>query len=254
MKGKVFSFISEAQHRQQPLFFLLIDPDKTDVHRLSAFVSVADAQGVDGFLVGDSLSLHTEFESTVRIIKSSTEKPVIVFPGGIHQITGEADALLFLSIISGRNPEHLIGQHVIAAPLTRRLGLESLSTAYMLIDSGAVTGTEFMSYSKPIPRHKPEIAVAHGMAAEILGFKLLYLEAGSGGQQTVPDTMISALRKAVELPIIVGGGIRSPEEARRKVLAGASIIVVGNHFEAEEARTDIALFAEAIHDASARQV
>ena len=248
MNGKIYTIITDAYRSGRALFFLLIDPDKTDTLLLPEYIRYADSHGVDGFLVGDSLSLYTEFESTVRDVKTSTAKPVILFPGGIHQITSEADAILFLSIISGRNPEHLIGQHVLAAPLVRRLGLEALSTAYMLIDSGAMTGAEFMSYSKPIPRHKLEIAVAHAMAAEILGFKLIYLEAGSGARRTVPNEMISSVRKTVDVPIIVGGGLHTPEEAREKVIAGASIVVIGNHFETEGNRFEIIRFAEAIHD------
>jgi len=169
-------------------------------------------------------------------------------------VNGEADAILFLSVLSGRNPEQLIGQHVIAAPMVRRLGLEAIPTAYLLVESGGTTGTEFMTYSKPLPRYKPEIAVAHAMAAELLGFGLLYLEAGSGALQSVPDELVRAVSQAVDIPVIVGGGLRTREDARGKILAGAAGVVIGNHFERQNNLEAIGLFAECIHAPLASQV
>jgi putative glycerol-1-phosphate prenyltransferase len=202
---------------------------------------------VDAFLVGGSLNLTWQFEKAISAIKASTEKPVLIFPGGVHHLSPNADGLLFLSMISGRNPEHLIGQHVVAAPLIRQMGLEVFSTGYMIIESGSTTTTEFMSNSKPIPRDKPEIAVAHAIAAEMLGMSLIYLEAGSGAAQTVPEKMVRMVSSQVGIPVIVGGGIRSPKEICNRVEAGAAGIVVGNHFEDKDNLRDLRSFVEAAH-------
>ena len=244
-----------ASHEDgRTLLFLLVDPDKADVPGLPGFIAEAEAAGVDGFLVGGSLALLPQFEEILHHIKLGATRPVIIFPGGVHQISGLADAILFLSIVSGRNPEQLIGQHVIAAPMVRELGLEAISTAYMIISSDTVTSTEYMSYSKPIPRDKPEIAAAHALAADMLGMKLVYLEAGSGATQTVPAAMIRMVSSLVDVPVIVGGGIRTPEIAAEKAAAGASIIIVGNHFEDKGNRSQLRLFAEAVHTARSRTI
>jgi putative glycerol-1-phosphate prenyltransferase len=247
VKGPVYDFLSKRHANKQALFLLLVDPDKVSMQNLPGFMDYADNAGVDGFLIGGSLVMEPQLDVAIRVMKGATSKPVISFPGGVHQICAEADALLFLSIISSRNADQLIGQHVVAAPIIRRLGLEAISTGYMIVESDQVTSTEFMSYSKPLPRHKTDIAVAHALAAELLGMKLLYLEAGSGARQSVPDEMITAITQSVTLPVIVGGGIRTPFEASQKVEAGASIIVIGNHFEKEEHRMQLPDFALAIH-------
>ncbi len=246
----VYDKILTAFHSTQPLLFILIDPDKVEQKSLSDFVTNSDIAGVDGYLVGGSLSLVAHLDDIIQVVKKVTSKPVIIFPGGVHHITGTADAILFISMISGRNADHLIGQHVIAAPIVKQLQLEAISTGYMLIESGKTTTAEFMSNSKPIPRHKPEIAAAHALAAEYLGMKLVYLEAGSGADQSVPDEMISFVAKMINIPLIVGGGIRTPEMAYQKVKAGASIIVIGNHFEDSRNHIQIKTFVDAVHSGS----
>lgn len=245
----IYARMLTAHVQGRPQLFVLVDPDKAQPSELPGFVADAQEAGVDGFFVGGSLALLPAFEECIRAMKVASRVPVVIFPGGIHQISGEADAILFLSIISGRNPEQLIGQHVLAAPMVRELGLEAISTGYMIIASDAVTTTEFMSYSKPIPREKAEIAAAHALAAEMLGMKLVYLEAGSGAPQSVPPRMVRAVRALVDVPVVVGGGIRTPAAAAEKVLAGASIVVVGNHFEEDGNRAQLRAFAEAVHEA-----
>lgn len=242
-----YARLLDAHQRDMPQLFVLVDPDKSDPAQLPGFVADAEEAGVDGFFIGGSLALLPRFEECIRAMKVAAKTPVIIFPGGIHQVSGEADAILFLSIISGRNPEQLIGQHVLAAPMVRELGLEAISTGYMIISSDTVTSTEYMSYSKPIPRGKPEIAAAHALAAEMLGMKLVYLEGGSGASRSVPADMIRMVRALVDIPIIVGGGIRNPAAAAEKVMAGASIVVVGNHFEDDGNRTQLRAFADAVH-------
>ena len=168
------------------------------------------------------------------------------------QVSSIADAILFLVLISGRNPEHLIGSQVIAAPIIRRSGLEPISTGYMLIEAGNTTSAEFMSNTKPIPRDKADIAVAHALAAEIIGMKILYLDAGSGANASVPEEMLRAIASNCALPVIVGGGIRTPEEARRKVEAGASFVVTGTVTEHNNHHSFIKEFAEAVHSRAPR--
>ena len=228
-------------------FLLLIDPDNIHPKTLPEFIQCAANAGTDAFLVGGSLMLSNEFDKTLKTIKENTTAPVIIFPGGVSQVSSEADAILFLLLISGRNPEYLIGNQVHAAPIIKRMELEAISTGYMLIEGGNVTSAEFMSNTKPIPREKPDIAVAHALAAELIGLKLLYLEAGSGAKQSVPDAMIKNVTKHSSLPVIVGGGIRTPQEAADKVNAGASFIVAGTVIEENSHSSVIQEFASAIH-------
>ncbi|MBN1446548.1 MAG: geranylgeranylglyceryl/heptaprenylglyceryl phosphate synthase [Bacteroidetes bacterium] len=243
----VYDRIVDMHQRDMPQLYVLVDPDKADPSQLPGFVADAEEAGVDGFLIGGSLALLPRFEECIRAMKVAARTPVVIFPGGLHQLSAEADAILFLSIISGRNPEQLIGQHVLAAPMIRELGIEPISTGYMIIATDAVTSTEYMSYSKPLPREKPEIASAHALAAEMLGMKLVYLEAGSGAPQSVPAEIIRMVRGLVDIPVIVGGGIRTPAAAAEKAAAGASIVIVGNHFEESDNRSQLRSFADAVH-------
>jgi putative glycerol-1-phosphate prenyltransferase len=183
-------------------------------------------------VVGDGLA------RVVRYLKAHTQIPVILFPGGNHHIEPEADALLLLSLVSGRNPEFLIGQHVVAAPLLKRSGLELLSTGYILIDGGAPTTVSYVSNTQPIPADKAGIAASTALAAEQLGHKIIYLDAGSGAKNAVPPRLINAVRKEVTAPLIVGGGIRTPEAARAAWQAGADIVVVGNAAEDDPDRLE----------------
>lgn len=228
---KLLAILSEPLLEKRAGFLLLIDPDKRDESSLLRLVEDATAFGATAILIGGSTMLSNRLDDYARRIKSASHLPVILFPGSVAQLSREADAILYLSLVSGRNPEYLIGHHVISAPLIQQLDIEPISTAYLLIESGRKTAVEFMSNTSPIPRHKPEIAAAHALAAEYLGMKLVYLEAGSGADRSVPEEMISLVSKTISIPLVVGGGIRAPEEVRRKVQAGANFVVVGNAFE-----------------------
>ncbi|MCS6989014.1 MAG: geranylgeranylglyceryl/heptaprenylglyceryl phosphate synthase [Chloroherpetonaceae bacterium] len=228
---RLLAHISEPLLEKRAGFLLLIDPDKRDEPSLLKLAEDATAFGATAILIGGSTMLSNRLDEYIRRIKSVSHLPVIIFPGSVVQVSREADAILYLSLVSGRNPEYLIGHHVIAAPLIQQLELEPISTAYLLIESGRKTAVEFMSNSSPIPRHKPEIAAAHALAAEYLGMKLVYLEAGSGADYSVPEEMISLVSKTISVPLVVGGGIRTPDDVRRKAQAGANFIVVGNAFE-----------------------
>jgi putative glycerol-1-phosphate prenyltransferase len=247
MDFPIYTSLLSTAKSKGACYFVLIDPDKIAADKLPSFVEQAAEAGADAFLIGGSLIVDDSFERSIKTIKQHTNVPAVIFPGGLMQISKEADALLFLSIISGRNPEHLIGSQVLAAPIVKKIGLEAISTAYMLIESGETTSAEFMSNTRPLPRHKPDIAVAHALAAEILGFKLIYLEAGSGAEQSVPEEMIGAVAKYCSVPLIVGGGLKTPEDARKKVLAGAKFIVTGTVLEKNGSSNLIKEFAAAIH-------
>ena len=228
-------------------YIVLIDPDKLSLEENISLATQAAKEGADAIFIGGSLLSTPIFDELVRQVKNAVTIPVIIFPGGVQQISRHADAILFISVISGRNPELLIGQHVKAAPIVKMMNLEAIPTGYLLIESGKVTSAEFMSNTRPIPRDKPDIAVAHALAAEYLGMKLLYLEAGSGAQYPVPDEMIRAITRMCSLPIIVGGGIRTPEIAKQKVASGAAFVVTGNVLEKNNEKGLIQGFAQAIH-------
>ena len=229
------------------LFLVLIDPDSYDEAHLIEFIEICNKNGVDGFLVGGSLMVTGSLTQTLTIIKAHSEFPRLIFPVGVGQVDANANALLYISLISGRNGDQLIGQHVLAAPIIKRTGIEPISTGYMLIDSGAKTTAEYMSNSQPIPRNKPAIAAATGLAAQYMGMKMLYLEAGSGADNSVPDEMVRLVSKMCDIPVIVGGGIRDPQVASAKIQNGAKAIVIGNFFEDSSNWMYVRDFALAIH-------
>jgi phosphoglycerol geranylgeranyltransferase len=249
MRSDVFRYLLDVRDRLGAGYLLLIDPDRTQLRDIERLVRIAADSGVDAFLVGTSILMDDSVDEVIGTIKANADLPVILFPGSSHHLSGLADAVLFLSLISGRNPQFLIGEQVKAAPLIKKLGLEVISTGYMLIEGGSYTSVEFMSGTRPIPRDKIDIACAHALAGEFLGMKCLYLEAGSGAKHSVPNEMISAVKGWVNIPVIVGGGIRSPELAREKVKSGADFIVTGNIFEERFDSDLIGEFARAIHAA-----
>ena len=226
---------------------MLVDPDTLSEAHLAGYIRSASKAGADGFLVGGSLMLTNALGEQLTTIKANTDRPVILFPGSLFQISPIADAILYLVLISGRNADHLIGNHVIAAPIIRSMNLETISTGYMLIGTGRTTSAEFMSNTKPIPNHKPDIAVAHAIAAEMMGMACLYLDAGSGADEPVSDAIIAGIAKHSRLPMIVGGGILTPDDAAHRISAGASFIVTGTATETRDAQDAIRRFADAIH-------
>ena len=214
-------------------FAILVDPDKLAMQDVASMAGKINAAKIDFVFVGGSLLMNENIRQIVPALKAALDMPVILFPGNILQITPGADAILFLSLISGRNPDLLIGNHVIAAPLLKQSSMEVLPTGYMLIDSGRPTSVNYMSNTMPIPYDKPEIAACTAMAGELLGLRMLYMDGGSGAEKTISTEMISAVAGAVDIPLIVGGGIRSRRQAEAVLKAGADIIVVGNAFETD---------------------
>ncbi len=235
---------AKAENRRQ--LAVLIDPDTPDDTLLGKIVEQVNQSGADLIFLGGSLLVKDALDDCIRRIKSMTDTPVILFPGSVLQISPEADAILFLSLISGRNPELLIGSHVISAPYIRQAKLETLPTGYMLIDSGKPTTASYMSGSLPIPYDKDDVAACTAMAGEMLGQKLIYMDGGSGAEKAVSTEMIAKVRQSVQVPIIIGGGIKSGDCARKMCEAGADIIVVGN---ASESNPGILReIAEAVHN------
>jgi putative glycerol-1-phosphate prenyltransferase len=224
------SFYEKLRDRSKKRFALLVDPDKYDNNSLDELIGCVKKDPPDLLLVGGSL-LFKPIDLTVTSLKLGTNVPVFIFPGNVMQLCDRADGILFLSLISGRNAEFLIGNHVLAAPHLDRSGIEVIPTGYLLIENGKSTSVEYMSNTRPIPVGKTEIAVATAMAGEMLGMRSIYLEAGSGAAKTVGLDMIRAIRKKISLPLIVGGGITSADKARQVYHAGADMIVVGTALE-----------------------
>ncbi len=242
--------LTDVVDRRGAGYLVLVDPDDIDEDAAKALAEAAVEAGVDAFLVGGSLLMRDSLEATVQCLKRASGLPTILFPGGSTQLTPEADAILFLSLLSGRNPEFLIGEQVRAAPIIREYDLEAIPTAYLLIEGGVYTSVQFMSGTFPIPRDKPDIAMAHALTAQYLGMRLLYLEGGSGAKWAVPDDMIRCTRDYTDLPVIVGGGITKPEMAAAKVRAGAHFVVTGNVLEGDGSAQLLQEFSRAVHQSA----
>ena len=227
----VYQSLLEKKRQEKKALSILIDPDNVSTSALQQVVELAIEAKTDYFFVGGSLVISDNLSACVLQIKALCSIPILLFPGSPSQITRHADALLYLSLISGRNPELLIGQHVISAPFIKKSGLEIISTGYMVIDGGAPTTVSYISNATPIPADKADIALCTAMAGEMLGFKLIYMDAGSGAKKPISEAMIATVSKNIEVPLIVGGGIRDAEKAYLNCKAGADVIVIGNAIE-----------------------
>jgi putative glycerol-1-phosphate prenyltransferase len=231
MKQGIYQLLVQKKKQGKKSFAVLIDPDKVNASLLDELTDLSLAAKVDYFFVGGSLVISNRLDEVVQHIKANCSIPVILFPGSPTQVSKYADALLYLSLISGRNAELLIGQHVVSAPFVKQSGLEIMPTGYMVIDGGAPTTVSYISNASPIPADKNEIAMCTAMAGEMLGMKLVYMDSGSGAKKAVSENMIESVAKNIEVPLIVGGGITEPEKAYRNCKAGADVIVVGNAIE-----------------------
>lgn len=247
MKDKIYNYLMDVRHKYGAGYLVLIDPDKKSDDSIENLVESINHSGADAILVGGSLMMDGKNNDRVAKIKELSEVPVIFFPGGIAQLNEYYDAMLFLSVMSGRNPHYLIGEQVIAAPVIKDIGLETIPTGYLLIDGGANSTVEFMSGSKPIPMNRPDIVVAHALAAQYLGMKLVYLEAGSGAKFAVAPEIIEQVSNQIEIPVIVGGGICTPDDAAHRVSNGASFIVTGTIIEEQGDVKLLKHLADAVH-------
>jgi phosphoglycerol geranylgeranyltransferase len=252
MKSVIYQQLCQRKKSGKKSFAVLIDPDKIRVRRVGEEPSVLDeyiklsvAASVDYLLVGGSLVISNHLDECVQYIKKNCDIPVILFPGSPSQISKFADALLYLSLISGRNPELLIGQHVVSAPFVKQSRLEIMPTGYIVVDGGAPTTVSYISNATPVPADKNEIAMCTAMAGEMLGMKLIYMDSGSGAKRPISESMIRIVAEQIEAPLIVGGGIVHPEKAYLNCKAGADVIVVGNAIEKDASL--IKEMSEAIH-------
>ena len=240
----IYNRLSDTSKKK---FVVLIDPDKPSNEQIIDIVKKSVQAGVDFFFVGGSLLTTDSLDNCIKLIKQHCDIPVLIFPGNSLQISKWCDGFLLLSLISGRNAEMLIGRHVIAAPYLKLYGNEIIPTGYILVDGGKPTSVSYMSNTTPIPHDKDDIAMCTALAGEMLGLKLIYMDAGSGAINPISAEMISKVKRTIEVPLIVGGGINTPEKAATAAKAGADVIVVGNALEKSTDR--LSEFAEAIHNA-----
>ena len=241
MQESILERIIERKEKGEKLFSVLIDPDKFNSNKV---VSLCDEAKVDFILVGGSIITNGNFEDCIESIKKITSIPVLIFPGNAMQVSKKADGILLLSLISGRNADMLIGNHVLAASKLKTSKLEVLPTGYMIIESGKQTAASYMSNTSPIPYDKDDIAMATAMAGEMLGLRLIYMEGGSGADNTVSISMLTKVANNISIPLFVGGGVNTPAKAIDACKAGADVIVVGNAIEKDP--TLINNIAEAI--------
>jgi putative glycerol-1-phosphate prenyltransferase len=253
LKNLVLHTIKNNIAKNQKHLAVLIDPDSIESEsQLINICKHSNESSIDFILVGGSLITNGFFDRCIQIIKQHTQIPVVLFPGNIMQVSKDADAILLLSLISGRNPDLLIGKHVLAAPMLKQSGIEIIPTGYMLIDGGNITSVSYMSNTTPIPAEKHSIAACTAMAGEMLGLQVTYMDAGSGAQHPISTKIISAVRESVNGPIFIGGGIKTPEGAIAACNAGADVVVVGNAFEKEPEL--IGQIAKAVHGLNKLQV
>jgi phosphoglycerol geranylgeranyltransferase len=227
----IYNQLAEKSVKGIKSFAVLLDPDKLDKISLERVIDLSEESSVDYFFLGGSLLSKYNIPEIIKTIKQRSAIPIVLFPGGPLQVEATADAILLLSLISGRNADFLIGQHVVAAPLIKQSNLEILPTGYLLVDCGKQTTASYISNTTPLPYDKPAIAAATAMAGEMLGLKLMYLDGGSGAMKPVHAEMIAVIKKSVACPLIVGGGINSEEKAAAALSAGADVIVVGTGIE-----------------------
>ena len=249
MPNGIYHSFSDKKEAGKKSFAVLIDPDKVDDQTVAQMIELSVSSKVDYFFVGGSLVVSNYLDQCLQLIKKSCSIPTVLFPGSPSQVSKYADALLYLSLISGRNAELLIGQHVVSAPMVKKSGLEVMSTGYMVVDGGAPTTVSYISNSSPLPSDKSEIAVCTALAGEMLGMKLIYMDAGSGAKNPISETMIAKVSQSISVPLIVGGGIVDPEKAYLNCKAGADVIVVGNAIEKDSSL--IREMADAVHSVPA---
>jgi phosphoglycerol geranylgeranyltransferase len=248
MKNNLLNNLLEKRsaEKHSPQLWILVDPDKSDRTKLQTVAIAAQSAGVDCFLVGSSLLVNSNIDETVAVLKANCEIPVLLFPGARTQLAKNADGILFLTLLSSRNPRWLIDEQVLAAPQVYRSCIPTIPVGYLLIESGEQTSVGFFSSTPPIPRAKADIAIAHSLAAQYMGMRAVYLEAGSGAKSPVPVEMLRAVAAKIDVPLIVGGGIRTLEDAVERAKY-ADAIVIGNHFENSDNITEIGNFAKAVH-------
>jgi len=245
MKGKVEQYLFDKIQREGAVHLTLIDPEKTTVALASAIAKKAEEGGTAGIMVGGSTFTSTShLDNVVKAIKKAVKIPVILFPNNITGISRYADAIWFMSLLNSTDPYFLVGAQILGAPLVRRFGLEAIPMAYIIVGEGETAGV--IGRAVPIPYDKPELAAAHALAAQYLGMHFVYLEGGSGAKTPVPANMIRTVKSTIDIPLIVGGGIRKKEHVQLAVMAGANVIVTGNVVENSDVRGKVTELVDAI--------
>ena len=240
-----FLTLKQSVEKKGAGFIVLIDPDKKNDEKVIGLVENANLNGADAIFVGGSIMMDSFYNDRIKKIKSISNIPVILFPGGVNQISKHFDAILFMSLLSGRNPHYLIGEQVLAAPIIKDIGIETISIGYILIDGGTPTTVEFISGTKPLPSNNPDLLISHALAAQFLGMQMLYIESGSGAKTRIQNESLKMVSNEVDIDIIVGGGIKTPEDANQIANAGASFVVIGSAIE--KSLDSVSDFAQAIH-------
>ena len=248
IKNSVYNKLIQLNNEQRSSAIALIDPDIKNDSILAGIIDKINFAGFDAVFVGGSIIMDHLFESRLKFIKSNTDLPVILFPGSSTQVSKEADAILYLSLISGRNPQYLIGEHVQSAPKIYNIDLETIPTGYILIDGGSKTSVEIMSNTISIPPDKKDIILAHALAGQFLGQKLIYLEMGSNSQNSIDSNLVEFIKSKISIPLIVGGGIKTAESAKQISKSGADFLVIGSLLELEENKINIKEICDSIHE------
>lgn len=227
----IYNQILKSKTNNQKLLAILLDPDKIDLNNAEVLIEKINQSPATHIFIGGSLVENNILDELIVKIKQNCNLPIVLFPGNPSQISDKADAILFLSLISGRNPDFLIEHQVKAAPILKKTQLGIISTGYILIESGTETAVERVSKTKPLDRNNPDLALATAQAGEMLGNKLIYLEAGSGAKQAVPLEMIKKVAQNIEIPLLVGGGIIDLQGIQKAHDSGADLVVIGTAFE-----------------------
>ena len=230
----IYQNILSAKKERKKLVAVLIDPEKMDLKNITRFLKKVHNSIATHIFVGGSTDINNETENLVLAVKKETNLPVVLFPGDVSQITNKADGILFLSLLSGRNPKYLIDQQIEAAPILKKTSLEIIPTGYILIDGKKETATQKVSNTKPISQENTTLILDTSLAGEFSGKKLIYLEAGSGATEVVSDIIIKQVSKIISVPLIIGGGIRSKKQLEKAFTAGADLVVIGTAFENDE--------------------
>ena len=230
----IYQNILSAKKESKKLVVVLIDPEKMDLKNISRFLKKVHNSIATHIFVGGSTDINNETENLVLAVKKETNLPVVLFPGDVSQITNKADGILFLSLLSGRNPKYLIDQQIEAAPILKKTSLEIIPTGYILIDGKKETATQKVSNTKPISQENTTLILDTSLAGEFSGKKLIYLEAGSGATEVVSDIIIKQVSKIISVPLIIGGWIRSKKQLEKAFTAGADLVVIGTAFENDE--------------------
>ena len=228
---KIYSDILKAKIENRKLLAILLDPDKVDIDNASILIDKINLSPATHIFVGGSLVLSNKIDDLILKLKQDCELPIILFPGNPSQISSFADGILFLSLISGRNPDYLIEHHVNAIPILKQTNLEVIATGYILIESGNDTAVSRVSQTKPLARNNAEYILQTAQAGEMLGNKLIYVESGSGADYTVPQKVVTLVSKNIGVPVIVGGGITDLRIIQKMYDAGADLVVIGTAFE-----------------------